>query len=263
MCGIAGVVGSGDARGRTQAMVERLVHRGPDGQGVWSNRDVALGHTRLSIVDLSEAGAQPMVSKDGHTVVTVNGEIYNYGELRRDLENQGMAFVSDCDSEVVLHLYRQGGLDALAKLQGMFAFGLWDSKERTLIVVRDRVGIKPVYYTLENGVFAFASEIKALLSGRTRARIDPKGLGQYLTYQNLFGAQTMVEGVHLVEPGCAVLVREGKLQNVSLWEAPWRREPTIHAFDEANGRFRTHLQSERAPTLDERRARGDLPLGGF
>jgi asparagine synthase (glutamine-hydrolysing) len=195
-------------------MLARLTHRGPDGEGRWVDpaQHVALGHTRLAIVDTSDAGRQPLHLEHLHAVV--NGEIYNYPELRRELEQKcGAVFQSHCDSEVVLHGYRYYGEDFFARLNGMFAFALYDAAEHRLLLVRDPAGIKPLYYCQRpEGVF-FASEIKGLLAALdvTRWPIDLLGLSQYLSYQTALGARTLFEGVSLLLPGCLLDIRTDSL----------------------------------------------------
>ncbi|HEV2765924.1 MAG TPA: hypothetical protein VGV38_23265, partial [Pyrinomonadaceae bacterium] len=194
MCGIAGLV-SADSGARVGVMVRAVGHRGHDGEGVWSSelldeagRRVSLGHRRLAIIDTSEAGRQPMLSRDGRFSVTFNGEIYNYRELRRELQARGHDFETDTDTEVLLAAFAEWGEGCLARLNGMFAFAVWDARERTLTLARDRLGIKPLYYAElpSDGAgadFVFASEIKALLaSGLVRAELDVEGLNQQLTF---------------------------------------------------------------------------------
>ena len=169
MCGICGVIqATGDPVSPEQvvAMRDTMTHRGPDGAGLWLSEDrrVALGHRRLSIIDLSDAAAQPMLNEDGAVVLSFNGEIYNHRELRVELEAAGHRFRSGSDAEVVVHGYEQWGEEVLDRLDGMFAFGLWDQARRRLFCARDRMGIKPFYYTCRGGRFLFASEIKALLA---------------------------------------------------------------------------------------------------
>src|SRR5262245_60787907 len=155
MCGFCGVIGPvlSSASGDIERMTRSLDHRGPDGSGVWrstfrdggSDFEVALGHTRLSIIDLSERGSQPMQSADGSTVISYNGEVYNFQALRAELRDLGHEFRSGTDTEVILQAYRAWGTDAFARLEGMFAFALWDAPTRQLVLVRDRMGIKPLY----------------------------------------------------------------------------------------------------------------------
>ena len=214
MCGICGSVGVPDARERVRGMLAHLVHRGPDGEGLWNDDKVAFGHRRLSIVDLTDAGRQPMLTADGTLVTVVNGEIYNYPDLRAELELLGARFASNSDSEVVLHCYRAWGLDGLKRLSGMFAFALYDRPLRRLVIARDRLGIKPVYYLQDakRGTLAFASEIKALVvaSGRRNWTIDAQGLGQFLTYQNMLGDRTLFAGIRLLAPGTCLVHENGE-----------------------------------------------------
>ncbi|MDE7372002.1 MAG: hypothetical protein K2N07_09765, partial [Desulfovibrio sp.] len=172
MCGIAGMVrldGSGLAPGALRAlkaMTDSMISRGPDGEGFWREGPAALGHRRLSIIDLA-GGSQPMQSADGRFCVVHNGEIYNFRELRRELEAGGARFGTDSDTEVVLEAYAAWGESCLERLEGMFAFAVWDGPRRRLFCARDRFGKKPFFYTLQNGVFCFASELSALsLLGR-------------------------------------------------------------------------------------------------
>jgi len=176
MCGIAGVVGI-NVEARIGAMLASIAHRGHDDEGVWTSppvddegRRATLGHRRLSIIDVSAAGHQPMLSEDGRYALTFNGEIYNYRELRRELEAKGRRFRTDTDTEVLLAAFGEWGEECLPRLNGMFAFAIWDVKERRLTLARDRLGIKPLYYAQvpgANGVgasFIFASEVKAILA---------------------------------------------------------------------------------------------------
>src|SRR5687768_15156683 len=166
MCGIAGLVGRSlpeDAEAVVDRMSCALARRGPDGEGVHRWPDAVFGHRRLAIIDLSEDGRQPMLSDDGTIGVVFNGAIYNFQDLRRELEASGCRFRSECDTEVLVHGYRQWGIDALLpKLRGMFAVGIWDNPRRTLTLVRDRLGVKPLVYAIRDGQLAFASTITAL-----------------------------------------------------------------------------------------------------
>ncbi|HSK63641.1 MAG TPA: hypothetical protein VK893_07365, partial [Pyrinomonadaceae bacterium] len=163
MCGIAGFAGTGDrdtAERRVRQMMATLARRGPDAEGLETWDGAVLGHRRLAIYDLSEAGRQPMLSPDSHTGVVFNGAIYNFRELRRELETHGYRFRTQTDTEVLIHGYAAWGLDALlTRLRGMFAFALWDDRKRTLFLVRDRLGVKPLVYSVQNGQIAFASTV--------------------------------------------------------------------------------------------------------
>src|SRR5947207_2340352 len=183
MCGIAGIYayGPGSApaeRAELLAMRESMQRRGPDGEGLWiaPHGRAGLAHRRLSIIDLSKAGAQPMSTPDGRLWIIFNGEIYNFRELRAELEKRGHRFRSTSDTEVLLGLYLEHGADMVRHLRGMFAFGIWDEQQRTLFLARDPFGIKPLYYSDAHGTFRFASQVKALLAGcRVDTSPDPAG----------------------------------------------------------------------------------------
>ena len=205
MCGIAGLVNlNGEAVSPVilKKMTDAIAHRGPDGEGQWVDRNIGLGHRRLAIIDLSPAGHQPMVSSDHRYVITYNGEIYNYRELRADLESEGFRFRSQSDTEVLLHALAAWGVKALGKLNGMFAFALWDKQEQTLLLARDRYGIKPLYYTTIGNTLAFGSEQKAILArpGFSR-RLDKEALLEYFTFQNIFTDKTLLQGIKLFPAG--------------------------------------------------------------
>ena len=183
-------------------MTDAIIHRGPDGEGHYIDRCLGLGHRRLSIIDLSEAGHQPMATEDGRYVISYNGEVYNFKELRIELETLGHRFHSNTDSEVVLKALAEWGDDALNRFNGMFAFALWDKQERVLTLARDRYGIKPLYYCWVNSTLIFASEIKAILAtGLYKTKLNKQGLQEYLTFQNFFNESTLFEDVHLLPSG--------------------------------------------------------------
>ncbi len=208
MCGIAGIFhidGSPASKVLLRQMTNAIIHRGPDGEGYYIDGSIGLGHRRLSIIDLSEAGHQPMATEDGRYVISYNGEVYNFNELRVELESIGHRFYSLTDSEVVLKALAEWGRGALGRFNGMFAFALWDKQERTLMLARDRYGIKPLYYTWVNSTLIFGSEIKAILaSGLYKTTLNNKGLLEYLTFQNFFTDATLFEGVHLLPAGSSL-----------------------------------------------------------
>jgi asparagine synthase (glutamine-hydrolysing) len=238
MCGIAGVLHR-DGRPASAAIIEKmtdlLAHRGPDGEGYFCNGPIALGHRRLSIIDLTEASRQPMASKDGRFVITYNGEIYNFRELRAELSARGHPFKSTGDTEVLLAAISEWGVDAIQRLNGMFAFGVWDGRERTLTIVRDRFGVKPVYYAQVDGALLFASEIKAFRAYPAfRTRMDVEGLTEYLSFQNFFTDRTLFDGVRLLPAGCYLQVpldTDGPLKVHRYWDFHFQ-EPD-GPFDEA------------------------------
>jgi len=205
MCGITGLINlNGDpvSPGILQGMTDAIAHRGPDGEGHWIEGNVGLGHLRLSIIDLSPAGHQPMISTDNRYVLSYNGEIYNYRELRTELEAAGYWFRSKTDSEVVLHALAHWGTAALLKFNGMFALALWDRKEKTLLLARDRYGIKPLYYAFQGSNFAFGSEQKAITAqpGFNR-KLNKPALLEYFTFQNIFTDQTLLQDIHILKAG--------------------------------------------------------------
>ncbi|WP_029896914.1 asparagine synthase (glutamine-hydrolyzing) [Desulfohalovibrio reitneri] len=223
MCGVAGCVGTSGGSAAVRTMLGTIAHRGPDNHAVWEEGEVALGHARLAIVDLSESGNQPFFSESRDLVLAANGEIYNAAELRRELQAEGHAFSSRSDNEVLLHLCergeREGDADWPTRLNGMFAFALWDRHRQRLTLGRDRLGIKPLYYREVGGGLVFASEIKAILSHPgLEAAIDPIGLRQYLGFENVFGARSLFRGVRMVRPGELVTFQAGWTKTRSYWE---------------------------------------------
>lgn len=232
MCGIAGAIGLPGGGGAVRRMVAALAHRGPDNAACWEEGDAALGHARLAIVDLSPLGNQPMASEDGELLLAANGEIYNAPELRAGLEAEGHVFSSRSDNEVLLHLCEraalQGREDWPLELNGMFAFALWDRRARRLLLGRDRLGIKPLYYVEAGGGLVFASEIKGLLAHpAVRASLDPEGLAEYLAYGNTFGGQTLLRHVRMVEPGQTALFAPGGLRLSRYWDVAFREDAAM------------------------------------
>jgi asparagine synthase (glutamine-hydrolysing) len=275
MCGIAGLI-TQDPEPRIAAMLKAVEHRGRDDEGVWTSaaindegQRVCFGHRRLSIIDTSIAGHQPMLSHDGRLVVILNGEIYNYRELREQLTNKGHGFRTQTDTEVLLAAWAEWGEDSLNRLNGMFAFALWDERERTLFLVRDRVGIKPLYYAhLENNggrdvrgpsAIAFASEIKSILtSGLIKAELDPEALHQFLTFLWAPDPNTLFGGIKTVPPGHLLTLRNGELKVRQWWDI---------SFDHIEeGRSEAWWREQVLETLDrvvKLEMVADVPLGSF
>jgi asparagine synthase (glutamine-hydrolysing) len=202
MCGIAGILnvdGAAASISTLRRMADVVKHRGPDGEGFWTDGCIGLAHRRLAIIDLSPLGHQPMQSDDSSVVLIHNGEIYNFQNLRVELESLGYAFRSQSDTEVVLNSYREWGADCVHHFNGMFAFAIWDDRQQRLFIARDRYGIKPLYYYFRNGIFAFASEIKSLLQHPAiSASLSAPALNEYLSFQNIFSDLTLFEGVKLL-----------------------------------------------------------------
>ena len=205
MCGITGLIhldNSPVSRPVVKGMTDSLIHRGPDDEGLWVEKNVGIGHRRLSVVDLSFAGRQPMVSANDRFVLSYNGEVYNFQEIRKELESKGHEFRSQTDSEVVLNALVEWKTKALTRFNGMFAFALWDRKERTLLLARDRYGIKPLYTSQRGNIFSFGSEQKAILKvPNFKRRIDRAALFEYFTFQNIFTDRTLLEDIKLFPAG--------------------------------------------------------------
>lgn len=212
MCGIAGIFHQNGAPASPvllRRMTDAVKHRGPDGDGYYLDGNVGLGHRRLAIIDLSKAGHQPMATEDGRYVISYNGEVYNYNELRIELEAIGHRFYSRTDSEVVLKSFAEWGTSALTRFNGMFAFALWDKQERLLTLARDRYGIKPLYYVWLGSTLYFGSEIKAILaSGAYKTTLNKEGLIEYLTFQNFFTESTLFEGVSILPAGSSLSIKQ-------------------------------------------------------
>jgi len=265
MCGIAGiVVGQGQASlGAVAAMTGLMAHRGPDGEGLWRSPDgrVALGHRRLSIIDVSQAAAQPMADAEGRVVLTFNGEIYNYRELAVRLEAEGARFVSRSDSEVLLAAYKHWGEDCLSEFNGMFAFVLWDQTRRVLFCARDRFGEKPFLFTRRPGFFAFASEYKALLAlDGVSAEIDRARLGRFLVTSSLgldTGRVTVFPAISQLLPGeCMTLDLDTLDPRIRRY---WAITPQPAATMDATGTFAAfHDLLRDSVSL---RLRSDVPVG--
>jgi asparagine synthase (glutamine-hydrolysing) len=210
MCGIVGtlsLVGEPASPVLLRRMTDAVAHRGPDGEGFFTDGPLGLGHRRLAIIDLSAAGHQPMLTRDGRYALSYNGEIYNFQELRAELEARGHQFRSRTDSEVLLYAYAEWGEKALERLNGMFAFAIWDKHERKLFLARDRYGIKPLYYAKAGNTFLFGSEAKAILAHPDyRTDLDREALIEYFTFQNFFTDRTLFKGVKLLPAGCHMTV---------------------------------------------------------
>ncbi|HEY0781294.1 MAG TPA: asparagine synthase (glutamine-hydrolyzing), partial [Thermoanaerobaculia bacterium] len=258
MCGIAGVLRF-DPSARVelaalQAMADTIAHRGPDDEGYFVDGNVGLAHRRLSIIDLA-GGAQPLFNEDRSVVVVLNGEIYNYAELTERLAQRGHRFRSASDTEVIVHGYEERREEVVEDLRGMFAFALWDRRRRRLLLARDRLGIKPLYYHLSPRHLAFASEIKALLELPDVPReIDPEALDLYLSLRYVPGPRTLFRGIRKLEPGHLLVWDAKGLRSRRYWDLPRGEEATgdsVHPFAEQLAEsVRLHLVS-------------DVPLGIF
>ncbi|MGZ5026053.1 MAG: asparagine synthase (glutamine-hydrolyzing) [Methylobacter sp.] len=266
MCGINGIaalsmqtkISEQDVR----SMLPFLYHRGPDGNGVYldPNQQVGLGHTRLSIIDLA-GGAQPMHNEDKTVWITFNGEIFNYLELRKTLVKQGHSFHSHSDTEVIVHAYEQYGDDFVQHLNGQFAIVLWDSRRRRLLLVRDRVGILPLFYTQQEDRLLFASEIKALLPQLSEApRISPTSLDQIFTFWASRSPNTLFENIFEVQPGHLLVLENGRLHESIYWDWRFPEQDTYHpgSDDDQAGQLYDLLADATSIRL-----RADVPVGAY
>jgi len=222
MCGISGIIAPGhsaaELKGRIARMNRAMRHRGPDGEGCFAGDGVALGHVRLAIIDLSQQGAQPMSNEDDSLQLVVNGEIYNHSTVRQELEREGHRFRSRSDSEVILHLYEEHGVDCLDYLEGMFALALWDAKEQRLLLARDRFGIKPLYVNINGDTIVFASELTALLaSDLVENETDPIALYAYTAFSYIPSPASMIRHVRKLRPAECAVWEAGKLRYWRYW----------------------------------------------
>ncbi len=265
MCGVAGLINlNGDPVSSVllKRMTDAIAHRGPDGEGHWLEGPVGLGHRRLAIIDLSPSGHQPMISADQRWVLTYNGEIYNYRELRIELEAEGVRFQSQTDSEVVLYAIAHWGTEALLKFNGMFALALWDRQEKTLLLARDRYGIKPLYYSDQSSMFLFGSEQKAITahSGFCR-KLNKPALLEYFTFQNIFTDQTLFQDIYILPAGHFLIMRSEEEHRSKLYrywdynfeepKQPLQREEYVEELDRL---FRQAVNRQLV---------GDVELGAY
>jgi asparagine synthase (glutamine-hydrolysing) len=265
MCGIAGVCnlnGEPVPAGLLKRMTDVIAHRGPDGEGQYTDGPVGLGNRRLAIIDLSPAGSQPMSNETGNVVIIYNGEIYNFQKLRVELEALGHQFHSHTDTEVVVHAYEQWGDRCVERFNGMFAFAIWDRHERRLFMARDRYGVKPLYWYCKNGVFVFASEIKAILIHPKVSRsICFPALNEYFTFQNVFSDLTLFDSIRLLPPGCTLTLQANETATPRIdryWDYPVRNGRSDLSQEESSEKL-YHLFTEAVT----RQLVSDVPVGAY
>lgn len=277
MCGICGKI-SYDSQPISQELLLQmgcsLSNRGPDDDGIYlKNRiadcvqqaNVGLGHTRLSIIDLSKAGRQPMSNEDQTVWITYNGEIYNFREIRAELQRKGHAFNSNTDTEVIVHLYEEEGIDAVQRLNGMFAFALWDENLGRLWICRDRIGIKPIVYYWDGSHFIFASEIKALLKDSyIRKELDPEALWLYLTFNHTPAPHTMFKKIQKLEPGHHLTLERGHLDIRKYWRPPAEIDLAVSSMrrTEQETHYKKRLYQALHDSVSDRMI-ADVALGAF
>ncbi|MEI6083185.1 MAG: asparagine synthase (glutamine-hydrolyzing) [Verrucomicrobiota bacterium] len=261
MCGIAGILNMQPAEppheGALRQMLAMIRHRGPDQFGIYLDEQVGLGSARLSIVDLG-GGQQPISNADGNLWIVFNGEVFNHVELRAELETRGHRFTTHTDTEVVLHLFEEAGPACLARLNGQFAFAIWDRRRRSLFMARDRLGVRPLFYTQAGGALIFGSEIKAILADdRVRAEIDPVALDQIFTYWSTLSPRTCFRGIQELPPGHFLTARDGQINVESYWRPEF---PTSPPRTEAD-----YLAELRTLLVDavKIRLRADVPVGAY
>jgi asparagine synthase (glutamine-hydrolysing) len=263
MCGIIGILNFDRQklvdRKLVAAMTRAVAHRGPDAEGIWVEGPVGLGHRRLSVIDLSAAAEQPMVSDDGQVRIVYNGEVYNFLDLRRTLEAEGYKFKTTSDTEVILQAYRRYGADFVKHLRGMFALAIWDARERLLLIARDRIGIKPLYYRLGSDYIAFASELKALLvDPRTPREIDLAALSDFLHLLSIPDPRTILQGARKLEAGHILIIRGRHVENRKYWNVPLRTATRKLSLAEACSEF-----DERFGDAVRSHLVADVPVGAF
>jgi asparagine synthase (glutamine-hydrolysing) len=281
MCGIFGIIGR-NARieeGILERGTQSLAHRGPDDSGTVLLRDsapgpveIGLGNRRLAILDLSPLAHQPMCDAETGNWIVYNGEIYNFRDVRKELEQSGTSFVSHSDTEVLLKAYARWGEGCLARFRGMFAFAIWDARRHSLFIARDPMGIKPLYYAQSGSYFLFASEIRTLLgTGLVRARIDPAGLVNYLTFGSAYDPLTLIEGVRALPPGHTLTWEDGNLQLSRYWdlvdeEPGSRATPASHSPENLSVENEKVAVEQLRPLLEESvrmQLVSDVPVGVF
>jgi len=257
MCGICGF--TGEDKKLISDMINIINHRGPDQQGFYTDSNVSLGHARLSIIDLSEKGKQPMTNEEGDILISFNGEIYNFAELRIDLESKGHKFRSNTDTEVIIHAYEEYGINCLQLFNGMFAFAIWDSKKKQIFLARDRTGIKPLYYSFKNKNLIFASEIKAiLLSPNITKNINPTSLHSYLTFRYFPGEETIFQDVKKLAPGNYLIynLKKSEIIKGSFWDLK------LHPIKKPTAFYARKLNNTLKEAV-EKRMISDVPIGAF
>jgi asparagine synthase (glutamine-hydrolysing) len=265
MCGISGILYAGGkpvAAESIKAMCDVIAYRGPDDEGIYIDGNLGLGHRRLSIIDLSAQGHQPMMNEDGSITLICNGEIYNFQNMKADLESLGHVFHSKTDTEVIVHAYEQWGEECIHKFNGMFAFALWDSNRKRLFLARDRYGMKPLYYFFNGETFIFASEIKAILcNAEVKRELDFHAISEYFTFQNIYSDRTLFKNIKLLSPGhYAILSTTGyRLEISQYWDFNLTAEkPGAVSFEEASTRI-----SELFRQAVTRQLVSDVPVGSY
>ncbi|MBC7695218.1 MAG: asparagine synthase (glutamine-hydrolyzing) [Burkholderiales bacterium] len=273
MCGITGIVGhqinNSSSHSAIKKMNDAIAHRGPNSEGLWNDEHCFFGHRRLSIIDLSEAGQQPFISQDARYILIYNGEIYNYKDIKLELQraehgtkNLPYIFKTDTDTEVLLAAYIRWGIDCVKRFNGMFAFAVWDAAEQKLVIARDRMGIKPLYYHFKDNVLSFASEIRALVhSGLIDKKINLKSVAEYMQYATVHAPNTILQDVMMLMPGhCIEFDIKASSFNISQY---WNINDFTKSKEELSYKETCQKVNELLTTSVERRLVADVPFGAF
>lgn len=257
MCGICGFYGFEDKE-LLKKMNRKLIHRGPDQDGFYFDKNISLGMRRLSIIDLSERGRQPHHNEDETVWVVFNGEIYNFQEIKNTLEKRKHHFYSGTDTEVIVHAYEEWGFDCLKHFNGMFAFALWDKKKKLLFIARDRLGVKPLHYYWDNEKFLFASEIKAILEDKTIKReINTEALAEFIAFEYVPAPHTMFKNIYKLKPGHYLTLKEKTLTITQYWNTNVKENTKYNEQDWID------TTKELLKDAVEKRMISDVPLGAF
>jgi asparagine synthase (glutamine-hydrolysing) len=262
MCGITGFYHFEKSRKidkkKLKAMTDKLIHRGPDGEGYFVKNNIGLGHRRLSIIDM-QTGNQPMYNDDGSIALVFNGEIYNYIELRDELKNYGFTFITHSDSEVIIKAYEYWGVECQNKFNGMWAFALWDEKRHQLFISRDRIGEKPLHYSLYDNSFIFASEMKSLFEYGVPRHVRPELIELYLVLTNIPAPFTFYRNIFKLNPGHFIIIRDGNYKEMPYWDLPF-----IDKYNMLNDKRSIYENFEYLLTDSVKlRMRSDVPFGAF
>lgn len=263
MCGIAGIYNfqgeHNSNAGIIKSMVQQLDHRGPDGQGFYSDKHISLGHSRLSIIDLS-TGEQPIHNEDSSVWVIFNGEIFNFIELRQELIKAGHVFYTQSDTEVIVHLYETYGDDFVHKLNGQFAIALWDKRQKRLLLLRDRPGIHPLFYSHQGNTLFFGSEIKSIVQGLgVSPKMDIQGLDELMTFWSPLGDKTVFEGIKSLEPGHMLVMEKGQIHKRAYWQWAF---PQSEYLDRSESSLKDELH-DLLVDATQIRLRSDVPVGAY
>ncbi len=270
MCGIIGTINLTKdhpiSEERLRQMLAMIRHRGPDEFGLYLDNQIGMGSARLSIIDLGN-GQQPISNEDETLWIVFNGEIFNYVELRPELEAQGHQFKTNSDTEVIIHLFEELGSECFNYLNGQFAIAIWDTRTETLTLARDRIGIRPLFYTVADGALIFSSEIKAMLvDPRVEARINPEAMDQIFTYWSSLSPQTIFEGIVDLPPGSILEVKGGEIKTHRYWHLQFPRVTGGNDLPPtSNGKLEDHIEVFRELLIDAAkiRLRADVPVGAY